>query len=131
MTFDLDNLGENLSNTGFVVQVTDPKTGDLMEGVTLTILGPQSDKARKIEAARQNALVKRAKATRSFDLDADDQERHTINKMAELTVAWTGFGDKVCNVENVKLLYSNTHPKAQAVYAQVLAAFNYEANFFR
>jgi hypothetical protein len=112
MDFGKINTAED-SNTGATYHVVDPYTDEPayveIDGndvpVTITVLGPDSDKMRQYQSNMMKSMMKRRKTS----LDADDLERKMTGQLVESVMSWQGVmmnGEVLaCNRENAKELF--------------------------
>lgn len=77
------------ANAGAVMQVTHPGTGDDIKGMTITLMGMDSDVYRKeIKKRAEKSLNSRNKREK---VDLDEAEKKGAELLAKLTLSWTGF----------------------------------------
>lgn len=131
--FDLSTLKTVKADTGAVMDVLHPQTDEPIKGMTITLLGQDSEVYRKIQKVRQQATINRmAKGKKAVDLDAEKLAEDTIDDLVKLTVAWEGFregkADLQCNEETVRRIYSD--PAYAWLKEQVQAFIGDRANFF-
>jgi len=111
MSFDLNSLKPVKADDGAIFQVVHPESEEAIPGMTITLLGQDSKVYRKIQLAKQQALLNRiAKGKKVADLDAEKMAQDGIDDLVQLTTAWTGFtldGAALdCTPENVKRVYT-------------------------
>jgi hypothetical protein len=111
MSFDLNSLKPVKADDGAVLEVAHPESEEAIPGMTITLLGQDSKVYRKIQLAKQQALLNRiAKGKKVADLDAEKMAQDGIDDLVQLTTAWTGFtldGAALdCTPENVKRVYA-------------------------
>lgn len=134
MAFNLNSLKPVLADTGAVLQLVHPKTEEVIEGMTITLLGEDSKVYRKLQLGKQQvALNRMAKGKGAIDLDAEKLSEDTIDDLVKITVAWSGFEDDgkliECTPENVRAIYSDPYFSWIKEQAQEFKANR--ANFFR
>lgn len=89
---DLNNLKPVLANEGAVMQVIDPDTEEPIEGMTITLLGQDSDLYEKLSLKRSQAALNRmSKGKKVVDMDAEKLQDAILEDTVALTVDWTGF----------------------------------------
>lgn len=129
---DLNSLKPVKADKGATLTIVHPETEEPIEGMTITLLGQDSAVYRKIQLAKQQAILNRmAKGKKMVDLDAEKLAEDTIDDLVKLTVKWTGFEmngeDLPCTPENCRMVYSDwpwIREQAQEFVAN-------RANFFR
>ena len=129
---DLNNLKPVLADEGAVMQVVHPDTVEPIEGMTITLLGQDSNVYEKISLKRsQAALARISKGKKAVDMDAQQVQANMLNDLVALTVDWTGFeldGKALKptpeNVQNVYTGWKFIREQAQEFVAD-------RANFFR
>jgi hypothetical protein len=129
---DLNNLKPVLADEGAVMQVVHPDTEEPIEGMTITLLGQDSNVYEKISLKRsQAALARISKGKKAVDMDAQQVQANMLNDLVALTVDWTGFeldGKALKptpeNVQNVYTGWKFIREQAQEFVAD-------RANFFR
>lgn len=129
---DLNSLKPVKADKGATLAIVHPETEEPIEGMTITLLGQDSAVYRKIQLAKQQAILNRmAKGKKMVDLDAEKLAEDTIDDLVKLTVKWTGFEmngeDLPCTPENCRMVYSDwpwIREQAQEFVAN-------RANFFR
>lgn len=129
---DLNSLKPVKADKGATLAIAHPETEEPIEGMTITLLGQDSAVYRKIQLAKQQAILNRmAKGKKMVDLDAEKLAEDTIDDLVKLTVKWTGFEmggeDLPCTPENCRMVYSDwpwIREQAQEFVAN-------RANFFR
>lgn len=105
------------SNEGATYHVVDPYTEDpayaKVDGedvpVTITVLGPDSDKMRQAQGRLMKGMLKNRKGS----MDPDELERRMISQLVESVVDWTGVVDNgevmLCTRENAERLFNKHH----------------------
>ena len=129
---DLNSLKPVKADKGATLEIMHPETEEPIGGMTITLLGQDSAVYRKIQLAKQQAILNRmAKGKKMVDLDAEKLAEDTIDDLVKLTVKWTGFEiggeDLPCTPENCRMVYSEwpwIREQAQEFVAN-------RANFFR
>lgn len=129
---DLNNLKPVLADEGAVMQVVHPDTEEPIEGMTITLLGQDSNVYEKISLKRsQAALARISKGKKAIDMDAQQVQANMLDDLVALTVDWTGFeldGKPLKPTpENVREVYTGwkfIREQAQEFVAD-------RANFFR
>lgn len=129
---DLNNLKPVKANEGAVLQLLHPDTEEPIKGMTITLLGQDSEVYRKIQLAKQQAALNRiSRGKKATDLKADKLAEDTIEDMVKMTVAWTGLeldGKELeCKPVNIKKVYSEWN----WIFEQVTEFVADRANFFR
>ncbi len=109
---DLNSLKPVKADKGATLAIVHPETEEPIEGMTITLLGQDSAVYRKIQLAKQQAILNRmAKGKKMVDLDAEKMAEDTIDDLVKLTVKWTGFEmggeDLPCTPENCRMVYSD------------------------
>lgn len=130
--FDLNSLKPVKADDGAVLHIAHPESEEVIEGMTITLLGQDSKVYRKIQLAKQQAALNRiSKGKRAVDLDAEKLAEDSIDDLVKLTVAWEGFKlDDVkldCTPENVRKVYNEW----SWIKEQVSEFVADRANFFR
>lgn len=131
--FDLSTLKTVKADTGAVMDVLHPQTDEPIKGMTITLLGQDSEVYRKIQQARQQVTINRmAKGKKAVDLDAEKLAEDTIDDLVKLTVGWEGFAEGKTRLEFSKeaahRIYSD--PGYAWLKDQVQAFIGDRANFF-
>lgn len=128
---ELTTLKTELADTGAILYVEHPSSGEVIPDMWVQVLGTDSKAAADQQKRRNRAALKRlerGKKAAAFDLD--DIEEQTLDDIAALTVGWGGFeegGEPVeCTPANVKRVYTD-YPWLRE---QVQAFHNDRANFF-
>jgi len=129
---DLSSLKPVKANDGATLQILHPDSQDPIEGMTVTLLGQDSDVYRKIQLGKQQAALNRiAKGKRAVDMKAEKLREDSIAEMVKLTVDWTGFeleGETLdCTPENVAMVYEGW----EWLFEQVTEFVADRANFFQ
>lgn len=129
---DLNSLKPVKADEGAVLQLVHPDSGDAIKGMTVTLLGQDSEVYRKIQLGKQQAALNRiSKGKKATDLKADQLAEDTIEDMVKMTVTWTGFeldGKELeCKPVNVKKVYTEWN----WIFEQVTEFVSDRANFFR
>lgn len=89
---DLNNLKPVLADEGAVMQVVHPDTQEPIEGMTITLLGQDSNVYEKISLKKQQAALARiSRGKNALDIDAHQVQADIINDLVALTVDWSGF----------------------------------------
>jgi hypothetical protein len=89
---DLNNLKPVLADEGAVMQVVHPDTQEPIEGMTITLLGQDSNVYEKISLKKQQAALARiSRGKNAMDVDAHQLQGDMINDLVALTVDWAGF----------------------------------------
>lgn len=129
---DLSKLKPVKAEEGATLQIVHPETEEEIAGMTITLLGQDSSVYRKIQLAKQQAILNRmGKGKKNIELDAERIGNEIIEEMVKLTTGWTGFQlegkDLEPTPENVLMVYTEwTWIKDQAQ-----EFVNNRANFFR
>lgn len=129
---DLNSLKPVKADKGATLQLVHPETDEPIDGMTLTLLGQDSAVYRKIQFAKQQAILnKMAKGKKQVDFDAEKLAEETIDELVQLTVKWTGFemgGEALpCNPDNCRMVYAEW-PWIKEQASEFVAN---RANFFR
>lgn len=132
MSFDLNSLKPVMADDGAVLNIVHPETEEVIEGMTITLLGQDSKVYRKLQMGKQQAALNRmAKGKKAIDLDAEKLSEDSIDDLVKLTVSWSGFtldGKKLdCTPENIRTVYSDW----SWIKEQVQEFVQDRANFFR
>ena len=132
MSFDLNSLKPVMADDGAVLNIVHPETEELIEGMTITLLGQDSKIYRKLQMSKQQAALNRmAKGKKALDLDAEKLSEDSIDDLVKLTTAWAGFTlngkDLECTPENVRTVYADW----SWIKEQVQEFVGNRANFFR
>ena len=132
MSFDLNSLKPVMADDGAVLNIVHPETEELIEGMTITLLGQDSKVYRKLQMGKQQAALNRmAKGKKAIDLDAEKLSEDSIEDLVKLTTAWTGFaldGKKLeFTPDNVRMVYNDW----AWIKEQVQEFVGNRANFFR
>jgi hypothetical protein len=130
--FDLNSLKPVKADDGAVLEIAHPESEEIIEGMTITLLGQDSKLYRKIQLGKQQAALNRmAKGKKAIDLDAEKLSEDSIDDLVKLTTAWSGFvldgKDLDCTPENVRTVYSDW----SWIKEQVQEFVGNRANFFR
>lgn len=130
--FDLNSLKPVMADDGAVLNIVHPETEEVIDGMTITLLGQDSKLYRKIQLSKQQAALNRmAKGKKALDLDAEKLSEDSIDDLVKLTTAWSGFvldgKDLDCTPENVRAVYSDW----SWIKEQVQEFVGNRANFFR
>ena len=124
------------SNEGATYHVIDPYTDepayatvkDKDVPVTITVLGPDSDKMRQFQSQMLKAMMKKRKGQ---SMEADELERKMTSQLVEAITGWTGFlvnGETIeCNRDNSAELLN----KHYWLREQLLAFQQERANFLK
>lgn len=129
---DLNNLKPIKADEGAVLEVLHPETEEVIEGMTITLLGQDSSVYRKIQLGKQQAALNRiAKGKKGLDLNAEKLAEDTIDDLVKMTIDWTGFtldGKELKpNAENLRKVYTDW----PWIREQAQEFVNNRANFFR
>lgn len=128
---DLISLKSSKADSGSVLELKHPSTLEVLEGVTITLLGSDSKKAQSLKLAKQQSALDRInKGRNALKLEAKKLSDDSISEAAALTVAWKGIelaGEALeCNEENAKRIYT----ELPWVLEQVNEFIAERANFF-
>lgn len=90
---DLQNLSTTeKANGGVTIPVKDPRSLDPIKGMTLTVLGSDSNVAIAQEQRRtQAALERMAKGKNVVNTDAETATQQSLEDLAEMVIGWEGF----------------------------------------
>lgn len=129
---DLNNLKPKLADEGAVMEVRHPETEEVIEGMTLTLLGKDSEVFKRLRRKRQNAALARvSKGKKALDVDAEKMEGEALDDLVALTRGWTGFqldGQPLeFTPENVRKVFAGW----EWLREQAEEFVNSRANFFR
>jgi hypothetical protein len=132
MSFDLNSLKPVMADDGAVLNIVHPETEELIDGMTITLLGQDSKVYRKLQMGKQQAALNRmAKGKKAIDLDAEKLSEDSIEDLVKLTTAWTGFALDGKSLEftsdNVRMVYNDW----AWIKEQVQEFVGNRANFFR
>ena len=82
------------ADAGAVLELLHPETEEVIQGLTITLLGQDSSVYRKMILKRQQAALNRlAKGKKSDALDAEKLAEDSIEDLIAMTVSWSGFED--------------------------------------
>jgi hypothetical protein len=99
---------------GAVMEVVHPVEGTVLKDdngqpITITLMGADSEKAKKRQRAEVN---KRLKSGRNNKITAEELEENGVNLLALCTLSWSGIkldGQLLeCTAENAAMLYQRT-----------------------
>jgi hypothetical protein len=129
---DLNSLKPVMADDGAVLNIVHPESEEVIEGMTITLLGQDSKVYRKIQLAKQQTALNRiSKGKKAVDFDAEKLAEDSIDDLVKLTVDWTGFtldGSKLdCTPDNVRKVYGEW----VWIKEQVSEFVAERANFFR
>jgi hypothetical protein len=132
MSFDLNSLKPVMADDGAVLNIVHPETEEVIEGMTITLLGQDSKVYRKLQMGKQQAALNRiSKGKKAVDFDAEKLAEDSIDDLVKLTVSWSGFtleGKKLdCTPENIRSVYADW----AWIKEQVQEFVADRANFFR
>ena len=132
MSFDLNSLKPVMADDGAVLNIVHPETEEVIEGMTVTLLGQYSKVYRKLQMSKQQAALNRiSKGKKAVDFDAEKLAEDSIDDLVKLTTAWSGFTldgkDLECTPENVRTVYADW----SWIKEQVQEFVGNRANFFR
>lgn len=116
---------KTLADSGVVMPIYDPK-GNLVDGMTITVAGSDSDRVRSVYEARWDDRVKAG--GKLIPTSAENQNSRLDHAVAA-TVAWQGFdldGKPLeCTPQNARMVYK----KFPALMRRVIQFSEDEANF--
>ncbi len=129
---DLNSLKPVKADEGSVMNVVHPETEEVIEGMSITLLGQDSSVYRKIQLGKQQAALNRmAKGKKGLDLNAEKLAEDTIDDLVKMTVEWEGFtldGKELKpTADNVRKIYTEW----PWIREQAQEFVNNRANFFR
>lgn len=129
---DLSSLKPVKADEGSVMDVVHPETEEVIEGMSITLLGQDSSVYRKIQIGKQQAALNRmAKGKKALDLNAEKLVEDTIDDLVKMTVGWEGFtleGKELKpTADNVRKVYTEW----PWIREQAQEFVNNRANFFR
>lgn len=132
MSFDLNSLKPVMADDGAVLNIVHPETEEVIEGMTITLLGQDSKVYRKLQMSKQQAALNRmAKGKKAIDLDAEKLSEDSIDDLVKLTTAWNGFAldgkELEFTPENIRMVYTDW----AWIKEQVQEFVGNRANFFR
>jgi hypothetical protein len=132
MSFDLNLLKPVMADDGAVLNIVHPETEEVIEGMTITVLGQDSKIYRKLQLGKQQAALNRmSKGKKVLDLDAEKLSEDSIDDLVKITIGWTGLSlDKKeleFTPENVRTVYTEW----AWIKEQVQEFVGNRANFFR
>ncbi|TAA54015.1 hypothetical protein [Shinella sp. JR1-6] len=96
---------------GAVMEVLHPADGTVLKDdngqpITITLMGADSEKAKRRQRAEIN---KRLKSGRNTKITAEEMEENGVNLLALCTLSWSGIkldGHLLeCNAENAAMIY--------------------------
>lgn len=107
---DLNDLRTTRAEDGATLEVVHPDTEEVIEGMTLTLLGQDSSIFKNLKRKKQNAMLSRmSKGKKAAAMDADTLEKDALDEIVALTTGWKGIeldGKKLpFNEENVRMVY--------------------------
>lgn len=129
---DLNALKPTKADEGAVMDVRHPETEEPIEGMSITLLGQDSNVYRKISLAKQQVALNRiSKGKRVVDLDAEKLAEDSVDDLVKMTVTWTGFSldgkELKPTPENFRMVYTEW----QWIKEQAQEFVASRANFFR
>lgn len=129
---DLNKLKPALADEGAILELRHPDTEEIIPGMTITLLGQDSAVYRKIQLAKQQAVLNRmSKGKKQVEFDAAKIAEDTIDDLVALTVDWAGFemdGEPLaCDAASKRMVYSEW----QWIREQAQEFVANRANFFR
>lgn len=129
---DLNSLKPVKADKGATLEIVHPETEEVIEGMTITLLGQDSAVYRKLQLSKQQVLLNRmAKGKKAAELDAEKLAEDTIDDLVKLTVKWTGFeinGETLAPTpENFHMVYTEW----PWIKEQASEFVSNRANFFR
>lgn len=132
MSFDLNSLKPVMADDGAVLNIVHPETEEVIEGMTITLLGQDSKVYRKLQMSKQQAALNRiSKGKKAVDFDAEKLAEDSIDDLVKLTVDWSGFmldGKELdCTPANIRTVYGEW----AWIKEQVQEFVADRANFFR
>lgn len=132
MSFDLNSLKPVMADDGAVLNIIHPETEEVIDGMTITLLGQDSKVYRKLQMAKQQAALNRmAKGKKAIDLDAEKLSEDSIDDLVKVTTGWAGFAldgkELEFTPENVRMVYTDW----AWIKEQVQEFVGNRANFFR
>lgn len=132
MSFDLNSLKPVMADDGAVLNIVHPETEEVIEGMTITLLGQDSKVYRKLQMSKQQAALNRiSKGKKAVDFDAEKLAEDSIDDLVKLTVEWSGFmldGKELdCTPANIR----NVYAEWAWIKEQVQEFVADRANFFR
>lgn len=132
MSFDLNSLKPVMADDGAALNIIHPETEEVIDGMTITLLGQDSKVYRKLQMAKQQAALNRmAKGKKAIDLDAEKLSEDSIDDLVKLTTGWAGFSldgkELEFTPENVRMVYTDW----AWIKEQVQEFVGNRANFFR
>ncbi|MPZ41600.1 MAG: hypothetical protein GEU95_26855 [Rhizobiales bacterium] len=102
----------------------------------LEILSPDSEPARKVDLARNRAVVRKLRSGRNRDVGDEDPIEDQVEKLVAVTVGWNLIDPKTrermdvpFSKENARKLFSN--PRLGWLRRQAFTYHNNEANFMQ
>lgn len=129
---DLSKLKTAKADEGATLELLHPSTMDVIEGMTITLLGQDSQVYRKLSLGKQQAALNRMKrGKKAEDLDAEKLSEDSINDLVKLTVAWTGFERDGKPVEFNEVNVKNIYTEFPWIREQAQEFIADRANFFR
>lgn len=129
---DLNKLKPALADEGAVLELLHPDTEEVIPGMTITLLGQDSAVYRKIQTAKQQAILNRmSKGKKQVDFDAEKLAEDTIDDLVKLTVAWSGFEIEGEPLEATPANFRMVYTDWQWIKEQAQEFVASRANFFR
>lgn len=129
---DLNSLKPVKADKGATLEILHPETEEPIDGMTITLLGQDSAVFRKMQIAKQQAILNRmTKGKKVAELDAEKLADENIEDLVKLTVKWTGFeinGESLpATPENFRMVYTEW----PWIREQAQEFVGNRANFFR
>lgn len=131
---DMNKLAPVLADKGVTLQIEHPVTGKVIKGMTVTVLGMDSEKYQKIQRDKMQKTIDRQAENRGkpVQVSAEEVAQAGMRDLAEMTVGWTGieFGKETYefSVDNAFKLY--TDHKFKWLVSQIDRFVSDRANFF-
>lgn len=129
---DLNSLKPVLADQGAVMQVVHPDTQEPIEGMTIKLLGQDSNIYEKITLKKQqSALARISRGKNALDVDAAQMQADGISDLVALTVDWSGFELDGKALKATPEHYRQVYVGWRWIREQVQEFVADRANFFR
>jgi hypothetical protein len=129
---DLNNLKPVMADDGAVLNIVHPETEEVIEGMTITLLGQDSKVYRKIALAKQQTALNRiSKGKKAVDFDAEKLAEDSIEDLVKLTTGWEGFMLDGKALEATPANIKNVYTEWVWIKEQVSEFVADRSNFFR
>lgn len=109
-----NNIKSLAAKETFTMDVLHPVTGEPMlnsanEPMTVTILGPGTKAAAKVNARRSERMIKRIREKGKTKLTPEEQQAEAVADLSEVTVSINGFDyEGGTDAPAIKAMYADT-----------------------